>query len=336
MKPSEIPDLAALADQVRPKLQPLEAHRQEMRKSTLMWATVILTIPLVAGIAASIAMATIAPLLVLAFVAVILAIIFVSRRQTQWADHAGEVLIPEIAASRAGDIEYQPTGDEALVKPFNALELIGHWNRGTVKHQVCGSYRGRRFEWALASLQQQSRSSRKRDSSVTQVFYGLLFRIETRIQFEPGLSIRPNFGWFTKTFGKRAIPTGNKAFDAVFLVSVDDDRPFDSEQLNQLLTPEWQQALLAMHDDAGTLPYEQPRLRAGMKYDAFYLALTLEEEGRQMGRIRTSKTRVFPDVGRLIAKESALHDKLEPVIRDIDTFRRIIDCLPQPNRPSDP
>ncbi len=330
------PDLATLTDRIRPSIQQLEAHRQVMRKSTLVRSGVFISLVLVAGIVAAVAAGHSAPLFMALFAALILTIIYISHRQTKWADHAGSVLIPDIAGSHAKDTEYQANADQALVKPFDALELFGKWNRATVKHLVRGVYRGRRFEWALANLRHESSGGRKRDSSVTQIFYGLLFRIQTRNRFEPGLSIRPNFGWFSKTFGKRAIPTGNEAFDAVFLVSVDDDSPLDTDQLNRLLTPEWQQALLDLHKDAGSLPYEQTRLRAGMKYDSFYLALTMEEEGRKLGRIRTSKTRTFPDVGRLIAKESTLDDNLEPVIRDIDTYRRIIDRLPDSDRQPEP
>lgn len=327
-KSSEQPDLATLTDRVRPSLQKLEAHRQAMRKSTLVRSGVFIGILVVAGIIAAVAAGHSAPVFMALFAAAILVIIYISKRQTKWADHAGSVLIPDIAGSHAEDIRYQPTADRALVKPFDALELLGQWNRVTVKHLVHGAYRGRRFEWALANLRHESSGSGKRNSSVTQIFYGLMFRVQTRTRFEPGLSIRPNFGWFSKTFGKRAIPTGNEAFDAVFLVSVDDDSQLDSTQLNRMLTPEWQQALLNLHEDAGTLPYEQTRLRAGMKYDSFYLALTMEEEGRKLGRIRTSKMRTFPDVGHLMAKKSSLDSKLERIIEDVGTFRRIIDRLP--------
>jgi len=191
-----------------------------------------------------------------------------------------------------------------------------------VKHLLRGEYRGRRFEMAHADL--RSRSSGK-DSSDSEVFKGLLFRIQTQANFEPGLSIRPNFGLFVKAFGKRAIPAGNEAFDALFLVSPDDGSALDTEQLNRVLTPDWQRALVALNESLGTVPITgHPRLHAGLKYDAFYMTLTLQERGR----FRTLRSRPFPDVGHVLAAESRLEHDLHKLIEDVGNIYRIIDQLP--------
>lgn len=323
------PDPKRMAEDLQPKLRELEQDRLARRKSTFTMAGAMVGVLLAAGGVASITLEMSMLVTLPLFLAVVLTLLLISRRQSAWVDHAGSKLIPEICKAYGDDIEYQKAGDKALVKPFNALELIGYWNRGTVKHVLRGEYGGHRFESGLADLRHHSSGGRKGNSSTRQIFYGFLFRIQLQARIEPGLSIRPNFGWFSKTFGKRAIPTGNEAFDSVFLISVDDDSPLDTDQLNRLLTPDWQQALLDLNEDIGTLPYNQTRLRAGLKYDTLYLALTMEEEGGQVGRVRTQRRRKFPDVGHLLAGESSLEDKLAPMIEDVGAFRRVIDRLPE-------
>ncbi len=325
---AKTPDLDHLVEELRPKLDDLEQDRQSMRRSALRWFTLLGTVTLVAAIAAAVAMATAAganaagigvfPLVG----GVVWIVISGSRYQRRWKKWVTDALMPEICQALDGDIEYRAEANHSFVKPFNALELIGRWNRGEVQHLVRGEYGGRRFEMVHAAL--RARSSGK-DSSDTQVFDGFLFRIQVHTHFDPGLSIRPNFGWFSKAFGKRAIPTGNQEFDSVFLVSTDDGSDLDAEQLSRALTPDWQDALLALHEELGTLPYGQPRLRAGFKYDTCYLALTLEEEGCSLGPIRTQRPRPFPQVGHVLANESRLERDLRKMVADVDTFRRVID-----------
>lgn len=329
-KTSATPDPDRVVERLRPRLAELEKERQATRQSAFRWFTTLGVATLVVAIAAAVAMAMQAgnagagigtiPLVG----GVVWIMISASRYQARWKERVGRVLIPEVCEAFDADIEYQAEADSSFVKPFNALELIGSWNRGEVKHLLRGEYRGRRFEMVHANL--RSRSGGK-DSSDHQVFNGLLFRVQTHENFDPGLSIRPNFGWFTKAFGKRAVPTGNEEFDSVFLVSVDDGSALDTEDLNRLLTPDWQHALLRLNEELGTMPQGQSRLNAGLKYDAFYMALTLEEEGRSFGPIQTLRARSFPQVSHVLARESTLEQDLHQLIVDTGTFQRIIDCL---------
>ncbi len=326
---SAVPDPERLAEHLQPKIDELEREREATRRSAFRWFAFLGFATLGVAIAAAVFVAMQAGgagagfgVMPLAFGGALI-VISAYRHQTRWSDRVGRVLIPEVCKALDGDIKYQAEADRSFVKPYNALEMIGPWNRGWVKHLLRGEYRGRRFEMAHADL--RARSSGKNSSGDSDVFKGLLFRIQTQANFEPGLSIRPNFGWLTKAFGKRVIPTGNKEFDALFLVSPDDGSALDTEQLNRVLTPDWQRALLALNETLGTVPITgEPRLHAGLKYDAFYMTLSLKERGR----FRTLRSRPFPDVGHILATESSLDRDLHKLIKEIGIVYRVIEQLP--------
>ena len=319
-------DSAGLVERLRPKLGELEKERQETRQSLLKLFAVIAAVTLVAVIAAAIALASVAganAASIGVFPLIIGAIVmfkFAHSRQERWRARVARVLVPEICEQFDGEVEYQADASRDFAKPHTTLGLVGRWSRGEVRHLVRGEYRGRRFEMAYANLRAGGGNN-----SDSKVFKGLLLRIQTQASFEPGLCIRPNFGLFVKAFGKRAVPTGNKDFDEQFLVSTDDGQTLDSQQLNALLTPDWQQALLAINDAMGPMPItNHSRLSAGLKYDAFYMTLDLAEAGR----LRNLRERPFPDVGHVLASESSLEDNLRKMVTDVGTFQRVIDQLP--------
>lgn len=318
-------DSAQLVERLQPKLAELEKERQETRQSLLKLFFVIGAVTLVAVIAAAIALASVAganaasigvfPLMI----GVVVVLRFAHSRQERWRARVAEVLVPEICEQFDGEMEYRPDASRDFVKPYTALGLVGRWSRGEVQHMLRGEYRGRRFEMVHANLRAGGGNN-----SDSKVFRGFLLRIQTQANFEPGLYIRPNFGLFAKAFGKRAVPTGNKAFDERFLVSTDDGQALDSEQLDVLFPEDWRQAVLAIDEAMGPMPFtNHSRLSAGMKYDAFYMTLDLSEAGR----LRSLRERSFPDVGHVLVSESKLEDNLRKMVDDVLVCSRVIDQL---------
>ncbi|QOC23180.1 hypothetical protein IC757_03210 [Wenzhouxiangella sp. AB-CW3] len=316
-----------LLERLQPKLDELEKERQETRQSLLKLFAVIGAVTLVAVIAAAVALALVTEAsgaLIGLFPLMIGALVmfkFADGRQKRWRARVAEALVPEICEQFDGEMEYRADASTDFVKPYTTLGLVGRWTRGEVQHLLHGEYRGRRFEMVHADLR-----SGGNDNNDSKVFKGFLLRIQTQASFEPGLYIRPNFGLFAKAFGKRAVPTGNKGFDDRFLVSTDDGQALDSDQLNALFTPDWQQALLAIDETMGPMPItNHSRLSAGLKYDAFYMTLDRSE----VGRLRNLRERSFPDVNHLLSSESALEESLRKMVDDVLVCPRVIDQLPE-------
>ncbi len=331
-KATETLDSDTLVERLRPNLDELERERQDRRRKALIWIGVLGGVVLAVAIASALGMARQAgaqgagfgtfPLI---FGGVLL-VLLGARLNKRWQKRFGAMMIPAVLEQIDSSFDYREDADKNFVKPYSELELIGYWNRGEVQHRIDGSYQGRRFEMVHANLLNHSGG---KNSSTTSVFHGLLVRIQTRNNVEPGLCIRPNFGWFAKAFGKRSVPTGNEAFDDVFLVSPDDGSDLDTEKLNQSLTPDWQEALLAINKQLGITAHGQPKLSAGLKYDALYLTVALYREGRSFGPFRSERSRPFPEVGNLFSSDPDLEGSLRRLIDDIGTFRRIIDRLPR-------
>ena len=316
-----------LVERIEPKLADLKKELEANRRSAIRRLAVTAAVTVAAAIAVSIVMTltldTGASMLgiVPIFIGGVVIIRMILRQQEQWRAQVAGALLPRICEQFEGDMEYQAEADRNFVKPYTALDLVGRWTSGEVQHLIRGKYRGRQFEMVYAHL--RAGSNRQ---GAGQVFQGLLLRIQTMASFEPGLSIRPNFGLFVKAFGKRAVPTGDEKFDSLFLVSPDDNSKLDTEQLNRLFPPEWQQALLAIHEDLGPVPISgQSRLSAGAKYDALYLAIGLEE----LGPMRSLRSRPFPDAGNVLTGSSALPEMVRKTVDDVLVGPRAIDRLPE-------
>ncbi len=323
-------DPARLAERLRPKLDELAGERQQLRRTALQWLIIIGSIAavlvvaglvsLVTGSGEAAAMIGLLPVLGGSVLCLVLGV----RYQARWRNRVGTVLVPEVGAALDDGVEYQAQAHGSVVDPFRALELVGPWRRGEIDHLLKGEYQGRGFEMVHASLRSGGGGKNKNQ---TQVFNGLLFRIQTSSNVDPGLSIGSNKSLLARTFGKRAVSTGNETFDKLFRVSVEDSSEMSTEQLNQVFTPDWQQAVLALNELLGTLKTGEPRLRAGLKYDAFYLAVTLDHPDVS-GFLKSQRHRAFPRVGNLLASEYRVEDDLESVVADIGIIGRVIEKLP--------
>lgn len=314
-----------LVERMRPKLDELKKEHQTARQSLLRSLAVIGVVTLVAAVAVAVAAAITldAGAAMIGLLPLMISFVVILKvthgKQNRWRLRVAKLVLPELCKQFEGEVAYQAEADRAFVKPFTKLELAGPWGGGEVQHFMGGKYRGRQFEMVYAHL----RAGGGEGGSST-LFQGLLLRIQTQTRFEPGISIRPNFGLST-AFGKRAIPTGNKAFDELFLVSADDNSLTESEQVNQVFTPNWQQALLTINDQLGPMPFTgHSRLSAGLKYDALYMMLSLDEKGR----FRTLRHRPFPDAPHLLATEPSLERVLKKLINEAGIVFRVIDQLP--------
>ncbi len=320
------PDIEQLIQRLQPQLDALEQERQALRRRALRWAMVIMVLALAAAVAAGAAMASVAGphgasvgIVPLVF-GVVLLIRLAYSSQRRWRDQVAALLLPEISAELVGETEYQAQIDRIFVKPYTELKLIGAWRAGEVKHLLRGKYLGRQFEMAHANLRAGGN-----DSGDSAVFKGLLLRIQLNDNIEPGLSIRPNGGWWSRAFGKQSIPTGNKEFDSVFLVGTDNNNSSGAEAISRIFTSEWQRFLLDLHGKLGNMPFrDEARISAGMKYDAFYLTVSLVERGR----MRTLRERPFPDVSHVLAAESGLKNHLPKLIREVGLLPLVINRLP--------
>jgi hypothetical protein len=321
-----------LIERVRPRLSELEKQRLDIRAGAIRRFAVIGVITLVVAVGVAIFAAINAgpnaagiSVFVLAGGAVWIGLL-VPRAQRRWRDRAFRELMPEVCETFGEALEYERSvSGRDWVKPFEALELVGQWNRGGVEHHFSGEYHGTRFEMVHADLHSESGAGKNRSS--VPVFYGLLFRIQIPVNVDPGLSIRPNFGWFARTFGRRAVPTGNKGFDETFLVSVEGGGQNGEGVVAQVLTPSLQQALLELNRSEGRLAFGRPTFHAGFKYDSLYLALSRQEEGRAFGPIRTERRRPFLDVGHCLSTESRLEAGVRAMVDDIGTVYRVIEAL---------
>lgn len=329
---SNAPDPDRLIEHTRSQLVELERARLELRRKSMRLFIIIGAITIVVALALAVTMAWVAEpnaagmaVFPLAGGAVWIGLL-IPRRQRRWKERAHGELVPIVCNALDANLDYrQKVAGREFLKPFEALELVGQWNRGGAEHHFRGQHDGIRFEMVHADLHSESGAGKNRSS--VPVFYGLLFRIQTPMDVDPGLSIRPHFGWFTKVFGKQAVPTGNADFDKTFLVSIEGGGEHGPEEIRRVLTPQLQQALLELNETEGRLTFDRPTLHAGFKYDSLYLALTRQEEGRSFGPIRTERRRPFLDVGHFLASESKLEPGVRAMVDDIGTAYRVIDRL---------
>jgi hypothetical protein len=327
---SNTPDPDKLIERLQPKLQQLEQTRLDIRQKALKQMGAIAALAIVVALVLALIIGIGTPnsgIGVFAlFGGMAWIVILVPRGQKKWKEQAQRELAPIVCEAIDDNLDYQSeVSSGEFVKPFEVLELVGEWNLGGAEHHFRGQHRDMKFEMAHGDLR-SSRGTGK-DSGTVPVFYGLLCRVQVPLEVDPGLSIRPNFGWFSKTFGKHAVATGDEQFDKSFLVSVENNSEKGPEVIKRVLTPELRESLLTINAREGKLAYNRPTFHAGFKYDSFYLALTFEEEGRSFGPIRTERRRHFLDVGHYLARESKLESGIKRMIDDINTIYRVIDML---------
>lgn len=318
-------DHAAIAQALEPEVETLERWREEQRKRLIfrygMGVAAALVLALVIGLVLGFP-----SLLTFALLpSVVIVLLLVSRQQRRWRARVGAALVPAICSELGDSVDYQTGADQSLARPFVELEMIKHWNRGGLAHQVQGQRGGRRFQMAHANLRHRRGG---KNSNEEQVFLGLLFRVQTALDVQPGLIVRPNAGSWAKLFDRRAVATGNQQFDQRFLVGPDDGSELDSAVINHLFPAEWQAAVLKLDESLGESALGGSRFQLALKYDSLYLMLVLDRAGPQYGKIKSSSLRPFPDVNHLIIGGRPLSERLPTLIDDVSTYQRVIDALP--------
>lgn len=312
---------------VQPHVDQLERERLELRRRVMRHGVMIGVASVVLALVVFIVLRSSAPgLAVVPLVAgAVFVIVRITRGQKQWKQRAHGELVPIICDSLDDDLQYELAVPVAnFLAPFEALNLVGNWNRDELEHYFRGEHRQLKFEMAHAEL---DRVSRGKNQSATTVFYGLLYRIQMPFEVETGVSIRANFGWFSKTFGRQAIATGDRKFDETFLVTLEKGAEQSEEWVRNTVAAELRQALVEINDNEGRLAYGRPAFHAGMKYDSLYLALSRYEEGKALGSIKVERRRPFLEVGHCLASQSKLEQGMEAMIEDIRSVYRIIDRL---------
>lgn len=318
-------DREAIVQDLLPDTAQLESWREEQRKRLILRYGI--------GVAAALVLALIVGLLIgypalimfAVLLAVVIVLLLVSRQQKRWRARVGASLVPAICNALGDPVEYRPGGDATLARPFVELDMFKRWNRGGLSHQIQGQCGGRRFQMAYADLRQRTGG---KNSSEEHVFNGLLFRIQTGLDIQPGLIVRPNRGDFFKLFGRRSVATGNAAFDQQFLIGPDDGSDLDAAEINRLFPAEWQAAVLALHETLGENPLGGTRFQLALKYDSLYVSLSLEDGGVRIGALKSAGLRPFPDVNHLIIGGPSLASRLPQLVDDVISYRDIIDALP--------
>ncbi len=318
-------DKNAIAERLMPEVEALERWRESERKRLIIRYSVAVAAALVLALIIGIVIGFPSLLTFALLPAVVIVLLRVAHQQKRWRARVGARLVPAICEALGDPVEYQARADQSLAKPFVELEMIKRWNRGGLTHQVHGKRGGRRFQMAFADLRLYTGG---KNSSEERVFSGLLFRIQTALDIQPGLIVRPNGGELFKLFSRRSIATGNTPFDEKFLVGPDDGTDLGEAGINQLFPREWQAAVLALHESLGENALGGVRFQLALKYDSLYLTLPLDDGGKRIGALKSVGLRQFPDVNHLIIGGRPLSERLPALIDDVASYRKIIDALP--------
>jgi len=319
-------DIAELIERLQPRIDAVERKRQNSRVRLIRNLVLFAAAAVILALTLILTGAGFGFALLPLIVGVVGGLWLLQRVQKRWSASAQNELVPLICESISDDLEYGNTLDsDDFVAPFDALNLVGNWSRANLAHFLRGRHDQVRFEMVHATLEHISRNKDSDDSANT-VFHGLLCRIELPMSVDPGISIRPNFGWFIKNLASNAIPTGDAAFDETFLVTPERGAELDASQVESVLTPEWRRALLAINAQEGRLAYDRPALAAGLKYDSLYLSLSRYEAGR-LGPIKTERPQPFLAVGHVMPRQSRLVDGIETMVNDVCVIHRIIEKL---------
>ena len=322
---SEAPDRESIIERLMPDVEALERWREAERKRLIVRYAVGVASALVLALIIGIIVGYLALLTIVLLPAAVIVLLLVSRQQKRWRVRVGARLVPAICEALGDPVEYQARADQSLARPFVELEMIKRWNRGGLTHQVHGKRGGRRFQMAFADLRLRTGG---KNSSEERVFNGLLFRIQTALDIQPGLIVRPNGGELFKFFSRRSVATGNAAFDEKFLVGPDDGTDLGEAGINQLFPPEWQASVLALHESLGENALGGVRFQLALKYDSVYLTLPLDDGVKRIGALKSVGLRQFPDVNHLIIGGRPLSERLPALIDDVASYRKIIDALP--------
>ena len=334
--PSAQPELDATTEEqflasVGPQLRQLASRRQALRGATLRYGGALLAAGLLGAIVLLLVFRgrpELAHLAVPALAAGVVGAIWIGvRNQRRWGSEAHSTLLPAACEVLPGGLDYTaeaPVDD--ILKPFEALNLVGHSNRRKVNHRLTGEYRDRQFEVAHANLRRKSGGGK--NSTTTTVFQGLLLRIQTRQRVEAGITVGPKAGAIMQLFSGASVPTGNDAFDEAFQVQLDPDTDESRREMGQVLDAPMQDALLAVADSEGRAADNRPTFQAGFKYDSLYIALSRTETAPLIGPLKTERPRPFLRPGLHLRAEVDLEQAAVDMLRDIHTIHRIIDRLP--------
>lgn len=317
--------------EIAPKLSMLTSDKSSLRNRTLRDFKLLAAIAAVAAAVFMLVFDAAAGMLVIVATAVFAGYI-VYRRQSRWEQQIINAVLPSFCTFL--DLRYSPTraADDYLA-PFENSGVIGSSNRRTLTHHFIGEHRGTGFELVQADL--TSRTGGKRSSS-SQVFHGLLFRIQVPVNAPTRILITPNFGTIGRTIanlfpgradaGMTAMDFGNPAFEEKFAVTAALRSPEDEANVRSFLGPTFQSALLAINEAEGRLTYARSAMTAAFMGDTFYLSLS-RYGTRKLGPITYEQPRGFMRQQLFLRETIDLEKAIHEMFSDVATAYRIIDRL---------
>ncbi|WP_019591862.1 DUF6498-containing protein [Thioalkalivibrio sp. ALE20] len=320
-----------LVAELRPQLQELEQTRRSLRRGAILRLIAIVLVLLV-GVNGAIyllgggldeGLEAVQPFLAFASTAAVMVLFVLSfalfrRAQQKWESEACTVLVPRVAEATGRGLDYRiDVNAREWVQPWVTLGLIRHWNSGGAQHRFSGGRQGLQFEAVHADLKYRSGG---KNSSTEQVFSGLLFRVRTDGDVNPGVAVNPNSSVLARALSGQTVPTGDERFDEAFLVGPEEGASVDAGHVRATLPRELREALLTLRE----VDDKVIAVSVGLKYDALYLALWLSEERRVLGPLRVMQGARFLDVGHVMSGQSRLDSGVRAMLADMELIDRVL------------
>lgn len=328
---------AAFAAEIIPQIRALHDRRTALREQTRREV-------LIAGLAA------LGAAFLLAFVpiegsvwmlAFIAGAVFIGWRltalQKAWQSHVIETVMP-VLCDALPDMTYKNDYiDSAIVNIFEDAGVIGKSNSQKLSHLISGRHRAIGFELLYADLYNRSSGRGGRGGSSSNVFHGLLFRIEVPITVPIQVLIKPRPYGIPASFGRLFEPSVIAQLAEVDLAPGEFTTKFevraalrdtdDADHVRTLISPGLQRAFLDLNEREGALLGNRAAFSAAFADNSFHLALARWTKTSIAG-IGFERPRPFLDPGLyLLGDEAELGRRLRSVLDDVQIAYRLIDRL---------
>lgn len=327
---------------IAPQISALHARRVELREQTKREGIIIGVASVVCALLLAFVQSDGDSLWVLGLIAGAIGIAWrLNSHQKAWNSHVIDTVMP-VLCEALGDVEHHPTGiDPAVILPFEQLGLIPTSTRQGLSHLLRGRHRATGFEVLYADLSERRRSGENSNASSSNVFHGLLFRIQVPAHIPIHIAIKPRFfgvpAVLTRLFQPAVVAKltevqfADSEFASKFEVRAELREAADAERVRALISPEIQRAFLALNEREGALLGDRAAFSAAFAEDSFYLALSRYGKTVLAG-IAFEKTRPFLDPGLYVmGDEVELETRLRLLLSDAQIAHRIIDQLRQAN-----